>query len=189
MIDEQLEASTETLTEQLADDTVTKQESSQDKSFVLENRVKQLEQELANSKEQYVRFQAEFANTLRRKDQEREQALKFAHIDFLKEFILVLDSVESGLLTLQQSTASLDQMLEGLTMMGQQLHQLLDKFGLTLIEPAVGQLFDPVTSEAMSMQPTTDYPHNSVLLVVQKGYTLNGRLLRPARVIVANNTN
>lgn len=170
-----------------AHDTVIKQESGQDKIILLESCVQKLENELLTAKDQSIRLQAELANLLRRKDQEREQALKFAHIEFLKEFIFVIDSVDGALSSLNQPNVSLDQMLEGLAMMGQQVHSLLDKFGLKVIEPTIGDLFDPATAEAMSMQPTTEYPHNSVVLVVQKGYAINGRLLRAARVIVANN--
>jgi len=189
MNDEQLENTTEHPVQSDLGDQVSKQETSQDKIVLLEKCVKKLENELLTAQDQCIRLQAELANLLRRKDQEREQALKFAHIEFLKEFIFVIDSVDGALASLKHSHVSLEHMLEGLNMMGHQVHNLLDKFGLVIVDPVIGATFDPATCEAMSMQPTDELPHNSIVMVVQKGYVVNGRLLRAARVIVANNMN
>lgn len=163
-----------------------KQESDQE-MILLQNEMKQLQDELATFKDHYMRLQADFSNALKRKDQEKEQSLKFAMVDFFKEFIFIMDSVDSAIHSLKQPQISSEQTLEGLDMMSRQVIQLIEKFGLKTIEPEVGSAFDPAISEAMSMQPTTDFQHNAVVLVVQRGYALNGRVLRPSRVIVANN--
>ena len=145
-----------------------------------------VQKELQESKEQYLRDLAELQNRLRRKDQEKETSLKFAQQKFFQDFLLVLDSIDGALMQ-DPEGSSVQQYREGLTMMSSQIESLLQSFHLEPVVPEVGTLFSPESSEAMSMQPTTDHEHNSVLVVVQKGYRYQGRLIRPARVIVAQN--
>lgn len=171
----------------MGDSTSAKQESGQFETAVLTAQVAKLQKELGELQDKEKRVQADFANMLRRKDQEKELALKFAHCDFLKEFLFILDSIESGLLTLKQPQIGLDGVLQGLEMMQQQLEQLIEKFDMTVIAPEVGAPFDHRVAEAMSLQQNAEYPSNSVLMVIQKGYEAKGRILRPARVIVSKN--
>ena len=148
--------------------------------------VQSLKQELAEEKETHLRTQADLQNRLKRKDNDKEAALKFAQEKFFKDFLLVLDSIDGALLQ-DSATATVEHYQEGLSMMSNQLQSLLSQFKVEEIVPEVGSSFSPANSEAMSMQPNEQYPHNSVLLVVQKGYTYQGRLIRPARVIVSQN--
>lgn len=166
----------------------TKQETSHDRVSVLESKIATLTEQITQSSEQHLRAQAEWANLLKRKDQEREQAVRHAQSEFLKEFIFVLDSLESGLFSLKQSIGSEPNgLLDGLDMIQRQTLQLLEKFDLVVLSPEVGTPFDPAIAEAMSIQFSDQHPANSVLMVIQRGYMVKGRVLRPARVIVAKN--
>ena len=152
----------------------------------LKMKIEALEKELAEEKENDLRIQAELQNRLKRKDQEKDNALKFAQEKFFKDFLIVLDSIDGALMQ-DPSTMTVEQYREGLNMMSDQLTSMLGQFQVDAITPEIGSIFSPETSEAMSMQQTTEHPNNAVLVVVQKGYTYQGRLIRPARVIVSQN--
>jgi molecular chaperone GrpE len=173
--------------EKQSDNTSSKQESGQNNAAEMAARLAQLEKELSDAHDKEKRAQADLANMLRRKDQEKELALKFAHLDFLKEFLFILDTIDSGIMSLKQPQTSVESVLQGLELLERQIEQLTEKFDMTVIMPEVGTPFDHRNSEAMSMQENKQYPSNSVLMVIQKGYEARGRLLRPARVIVSKN--
>lgn len=163
-----------------------KQESSQTANAdMLQGKIEQLEKELSLLKDQQTRAQADFMNMMKRKEIEKEQAVKFANIDFLKDFLFVLDSLESGIQSFDKNHSEHQQMLSGLLLIENQILQLLEKFDIQIIAPVIGSAFDPNTSEAMSIQPSDQWPDQAILAVIQKGYTTKGRLLRPARVVVA----
>lgn len=143
-----------------------------------------LQERFDQEQEKFVREKAEFANRLKRKDLEKDKALKFAQEKFFKDFLLVLDSVDGALMQ-NQDQLTVEQLIEGLEMMSQQMGSTLKTFGLEVVNPEVGTLFSPQTCEAMSMQPTSEHEHNTIIAVIQKGYLYQERLLRPARVIVA----
>jgi len=167
-----------------------KQESGQSPEGleILRSKIDQLEKELANTRDQYARNQADMMNLMKRKDTEREQAVKHANFDFLREFLFVLDSLESGIQSFDHQNEAHKDMLSGLVLMQNQINQLLERFDVKVLSPEIGSPFDPITSEAMSIQVNDQLPAQSILLVVQKGYMSKGRLLRPARVIVAKNS-
>lgn len=175
------------LTEASTDDTA---KDMPDSSVVEELKLKvtSLEKELSEQKEAHLRQQAELQNRIKRKDAEKESALKFAQEKFFKDFLLVLDSIDGALMQ-DSATATVEHYQEGLTMLSDQLQSLLRQFQVEEVAPEVGSVFSPTTCEAMSMQPNDHMPHNSVLVVVQKGYNYQGRLIRPARVIVSQNLN
>lgn len=185
------EQTSQTQEQQPAEDASAKDMPEQNISaeYVLElkREIKMLEERANQEEEKFVREKAEFANRLKRKDLEKEKAVKFAQEKFFKDFLLVLDSVDGALMQ-NHEQVSVEQLLEGLEMMSQQMASTLKTFGLDLINPEVGEVFSPQTCEAMSMQPTQEQEHNTILAVVQKGYMYQERLLRPARVIVAQNT-
>ncbi len=164
-----------------------KQESSQEALTVRESTIATLTDQLEQATENHLRSQADWSNLLKRKELEKDLAVKHAQSEFLKEFVFVLDSLESGLFSVKQSASADKHILEGLEMIQNQVLQLLEKFDLKILSPEVGSLFDPAIAEAMSMQPRDDCPSNSILMVVQRGYTSKGRILRPARVIVSKN--
>lgn len=130
----------------------------------------------------YLRAVAEMENYRKRMDRELENARKYAIERFAQELVSVADSLEAGI---NAGTAtSVPALLEGSTATLKQLLRAFDKAGIKVIEPQ-GQPFDPAWHEAMVAQESRDMPANTVLSVIQKGYSLNGRLLRPARVVVS----
>jgi molecular chaperone GrpE len=130
----------------------------------------------------YLRAMAEFENFRKRTERELDNARKFAIERFAQELVGVGDSLEAGI---NAATANPGPaLLEGAQATLKQLHRAFDKAGIKLIDPS-GEPFDPAWHEAMAVQESRDAPPNTVLSVIQKGYSLNGRLLRPARVIVS----
>ena len=130
----------------------------------------------------YLRSVAEFENFRKRMDRELENARKYAVERFAQELVGVGDSLEAGIAAGSNNPGPA--LLEGAQATLKQLHNAFEKAGIKLIDP-VGQPFDPNWHEAMVAQASVDQPPNTVLNVIQKGYSLNGRLLRPARVIVS----
>lgn len=135
--------------------------------------------------DKFLRVSAELDNTLRRTSRDVQNARKFALEKFAGEIIGVRDSLELGVQAARQEDASVDSLREGSEMTLRLLSAALEKFGIKEIDPE-GEPFDPEYHEAMTMQESADAEPNSVLKVIQKGYVLNDRLLRPARVIVAS---
>jgi len=132
--------------------------------------------------ERYLRASAEVENIRKRAGRDVENAHKFALERFGKELLSVKDTLEMGL---EVEGASVESLLEGSNATLKLLTSTLERFGIVVVDPA-GEPFDPEFHEAISMQPSADSEPGSVLTVVQKGYTLNGRLLRPAMVIVTS---
>lgn len=132
--------------------------------------------------DRYLRAAAELENVRKRAARDVENARKFALENFCRELLAVKDSLEMGIEAAEK--ASVESLLEGKEATLKLLGTTLERFGVDEVDPA-GEPFDPEMHEAMTMQPSTDAEPGSVLNVVQKGYTLNGRLLRPAMVVVA----
>ena len=132
--------------------------------------------------DRYLRAAAEMENVRKRAARDVEHARRFALENFGKELLAVKDSLEMGIAAGESADA--ESLLEGSEATLKLLAVTLERFGIAEVDPA-GEPFDPEYHEAMTMQPSTDAEPGSVLTVIQKGYTLNGRLLRPARVIVA----
>ncbi|PWV73006.1 nucleotide exchange factor GrpE [Halomonas sp. A11-A] len=149
---------------------------------VLAAKVEELEQSLAEAKDQALRAAAEAQNVRRRAEQEAEKARKFALEKFVKELLPVVDSLEKALEAMADEATEAHR--EGVAMTLKMQRDVLAKFGVEVVEPA-GEPFDPQYHEAMAMVPNPDLEPNSVMEVVQKGYLLNGRLVRPAMVVVS----
>ena len=132
--------------------------------------------------ERYLRAAAEAENTRKRAARDIEKAHKFALEQFGKELLAVRDTLELGLAS--ADSASIESLLEGSSATLKLLTTTMERFGIAVVDPA-GEPFDPEFHEAISVQPSASVEPGSVLTVVQKGYSLNGRLLRPALVIVA----
>jgi molecular chaperone GrpE len=133
----------------------------------------------------YLRAVAELDNYRKRMDRELDNARKYAVERFAQELVTVGDSLEAGITAGTSNPGPA--LLEGAQATLKQLHKAFEKAGMKLIDPQ-GQAFDPNFHEAMVAQEAPDKPANTVLNVIQKGYSLNGRLLRPARVIVSKNS-
>lgn len=134
----------------------------------------------AEHKDLYMRALAELENVRKRAARDVEQAHKFALEKFANDLIDVRDSLELGL----TSTGEVEALRAGTEATLKLLTRAFEKAGVTEIAPQ-GEVFNPEVHEAMAMQPSAEHVPNTVLQIIQKGYQLNGRLLRPARVIVA----
>ncbi len=132
--------------------------------------------------EKYLRAVAELENFRKRAARDVENTRKYAIERFAGELLGVADSLEMGIAAGEAADAA--SLLEGKQATLKQLRKVLGDFGVEEIDP-VGERFDPEYHEAMTMQPSAEAEPGSVLTVIQKGYRINGRLLRPARVIVA----
>ncbi|MCH7821691.1 MAG: nucleotide exchange factor GrpE [Proteobacteria bacterium] len=130
----------------------------------------------------YLRASAEVENVRKRASRDVEHARNFALEGFGKELLAVKDSLELGLEATDSADA--DSLRAGAEATLKLLTGALARFGVEEVDPE-GEPFDPERHEAISMQPSADLEPGSIVTVIQKGYALNGRLLRPARVIVA----
>ncbi|WP_150538880.1 nucleotide exchange factor GrpE [Actinobacillus vicugnae] len=133
-----------------------------------------------------LRAQAEIQNIRRRAEQDVEKAHKFALEKFSKELLTVVDNLERGLNALD--TAVTDEktqaLVDGVEMTHKEFISTLAKFGVEAVG-VVGEAFNPELHQAISMQPAEGIEANHISVVLQKGYTLQGRVLRPAMVMVA----
>lgn len=155
-------------------------ETSEETLETLRETVAMLEQDLAQARDQVLRVRAEEENTRRRTARDAENARKFALEQFIRELLPVIDNFERALEAADDNSA----VHEGLDLSMKLLLGVLEKAGIEVVDP-IGEPFDPTYHEAMA---TVDSPHaepGSVTEVIQKGYVLNGRLLRAAMVLVA----
>jgi len=130
----------------------------------------------------YLRTAAELENYRKRSSRDLENAHRYAHEKFAREMLNVKDSLELGLEA--GSNADVQSLLEGKAATLQLMDTAFGRLGITEIDP-IGEPFDPELHEAMATRESAVAEPDSVLVVVQKGYRMNDRLLRPARVIVA----
>ncbi|WP_348761181.1 nucleotide exchange factor GrpE [uncultured Salinisphaera sp.] len=135
-------------------------------------------------RDQAVRAAAELENVRKRSQRDVESAKKFAIEKFATELLGVRDSLELGLKAAEDNAGDFDKLKEGMDMTHRMLASSMEKVGIEAINPQ-GETFNPEYHEAVSTQPTDELPANSVAAVMQKGYTLNGRVLRAAMVTVA----
>ncbi|SEO55159.1 nucleotide exchange factor GrpE [Aquisalimonas asiatica] len=154
-------------------------------------RIQELEQKLDDAEaraednwSQYLRARAEIENTRRRLEKDVEQAKRQGLEKLAAELLPVKDSLEMGLAAAQEANADVAKLAEGSELTLKMLSQAMEKFQISEVDP-MGQKFDPERHEAMAMQPSAEHEPNTVIHVVQKGYLLNDRLLRPAMVIVS----
>ena len=132
--------------------------------------------------QKYLRAAAELENVCKRAARDVENAHKFALERLAVELLAVRDSLEMGLAA--GDDADVESLRQGKEATLKQLVTIMERFGVEELDPQ-GEPFDPALHEAMTMQASADLEPGSVLTVIQKGYVLNGRLLRPARVVVA----
>ena len=140
--------------------------------------------EAADNYDRYVRSVADLENHRRRTLREKEELRQFAASRVLEDLLPVIDNLGLGLAAAKAPNADLKTLVGGISMVAEQLKSSLANHGLKEVNP-VGQPFDPNLHEAISQQPSADVAEGSVVTVVRVGFTLNGRLLRPASVIVS----
>ncbi len=151
----------------------------------LEDKLTTAEQRAEKFWNEVLRTQADLENVKRRASKDVENAHKFAIEKFVLELLPVIDSLEAGFdLIMANKNTENAKVIEGIELTLKMFMGVLGKFEVKQIDP-LGQPFDPAYHEAMSMQETDEAEPNTVIKVFQKGYTLYGRLVRPAMVVVA----
>jgi len=185
--------------EQLADDIVKEAEEQVEEQHehahetisVEQERINELELALATAKatvadqkDSVIRAKAEVDNIRRRAAQDVEKARKFALEKFASEMLTSVDNLERAVGSIDKEDDHQKALVEGVELTLQGLITSLDKFGVKAIDPQ-DQPFNPELHQAMSMQEVPDVAPNTVIAVMQKGYELNGRLIRPAMVMVS----
>ena len=147
-------------------------------------RFQEAEQKSEKQWDAAVRSRAELENYRRRAERDLENAHKYNIEKFANEMLPILDSLESAFGTVSEDDEKLQSTREGLALTLKMFTDGITKFGITTIDP-INQTFDPMHHEALSMVENSEVANNTVLVVVQKGYKIHDRFLRPARVVVS----
>lgn len=146
--------------------------------------VAKLEEELTAARDAVLRAQADAQNVVRRAEQDVEKARKFALERFCAELLPVVDNLERALETTTGDNEIVRPIAEGVQLTLKSFQDALKKFHIEAVDPA-GEPFDPQLHQAMSLVENGAVEPNTVIAVMQKGYTLHGRLVRPAMVMVS----
>lgn len=144
--------------------------------------LEEITEERDEFKDKFLRKAAELENYIKRSRKEREETRELIVADFILQMLAVTDNFERALAV---QNATLEQLLEGLKLTHQQLTDILKDYGLQPIPKSVGKPFDPQLHEAIFIEPTDEYPPNTVIEEYLKGYFLKDLILRPAKVRVA----
>jgi molecular chaperone GrpE len=150
----------------------------------LETALDEAKTKAQDSWDKFVRTQAEMDNLRKRVERDIANAHKYALEKFVNELLPVLDSFEQGLQMSEKADGAVAAMREGMELTHKMLLKAMEKFGVEQINP-LDQAYDPHQQEAMSMVDVPGVEPNTVIQVIQKGYQLHGRLVRPARVIIS----
>lgn len=167
--------------EEVVQDDEAKLESPEKNADSLEAQLEAAQAKASENWEHYLRAKAEMDNLRRRSVKDVENAHKYGTEKFATELLPVLDSMVMGLAT---ENASAETLREGMELTLNMLQKMMEKLGIEEIDP-INEKFDPEKHQAMSMQPNGEVEPNTVIAVMQKGYSLNDRLLRPAMVMVS----
>ena len=189
---EQVDEKIEDIIEQEIEQQVVAEEAEVIDQLTLANlRVEELEKALAAAnadvaaqKDSAVRAIAEMENIRRRSAIDVEKARKFALEKFVNELLPVIDNLERAISVTSADDEVTKSLIEGVELTLKTLLTAVEKFGVKVVDPQ-GETFNPEHHQAIGMQPSDEFDSNTVMTVMQKGYTLNERLLRPAMVMVA----
>jgi molecular chaperone GrpE len=168
--------------EDLTKTTLLPEDAAVDGGISLNEALQKAEESAEENWNKYLRAVAELENARKRATRDIENARRYGVEGLAAELLGVADSLEMGLEVAENATV--ETLLEGKRATLKQLQSAMEKFGITIVSPD-GEPFDPELHEALSMQESATAEPNSVVAVIQRGYQINGRLLRPARVIVA----
>jgi molecular chaperone GrpE len=155
----------------------------EDELLQMEQALIKAEEELVTHRDAMLRMQAEMDNLRKRLIRDLEKSRKFALERIMKDILQVRDSLELGLET-DSGSATAEQLREGQALTFKMLDKVLKDHDLELIDPA-GKAFDPELHQAMTVLPSEEFEDNSVMEVLQKGFKLHDRLIRPAMVVVS----
>ncbi|MDV7105248.1 nucleotide exchange factor GrpE [Vibrio sp. TH_r3] len=150
----------------------------------LEAALLQSEKRVKEQQESVLRAKAEVENMRRRSEQEIDKARKYALNKFAEELLPVIDNLERAIQAADSENETIKPLLEGVELTHKTFTDSVAKFGLKEINPE-GEAFNPDFHQAMSIQESADHEPNTVMFVMQKGYELNGRVIRPAMVMVS----
>jgi len=180
LIAEVLEQTSEAFVEQVTDEQVREEVSIEE----LQKQLAEAQQQAAANLDKAIRTMAEMDNLKKRVQKDLDDERKYGLTKFAKELLSVLDSLELGIQAATSNSPEVVKLREGSELTIKQFESVFAKFNIEAIDPA-GQPFNPEMHQAMVMQPSSDVEPGHVVAVFQKGYILNGRLLRPAMVVVA----
>lgn len=173
------------ISDQVETETKSKSESKTDTSEEdIEQQLLKAQATIKDYWDQIMRLKAEIENSIKRSSRDIENAHKFALRNFAESLLPILDSMEMGQQAAESDKASLSSIAEGTQLTMSMFVQALEKHGLKQIDP-VGESFDPDQHQAISIVEDKKAESNTVISVMQKGFSLNDRLVRPAMVVVA----
>jgi len=150
----------------------------------LKDQLKIAEEKAAEHWEELLRSKADLENTRKRLERDVENAHKYAVEKFVQDLLPVIDSLELGISAAKEIDADIHKVKEGTELTLKMFSDCANKIGVEAIEPT-GQAFNPELHQAMSIQESSENDPDTVIAVMQKGYLLNGRLVRPAMVVVS----
>jgi len=162
---------------------VDEKEKNETSAEFLQEQLKKIQDESKENLDKVVRAQAEMENLRKRTVRDVENAHKYALERFINELLPILDSLELGL-SASANTKNIDELYKGIELTIEMFNKALEKFGVKTIDPH-GEKFNPELHEAVSMQEIEDSESGIIITVMQRGYSLNDRLIRPAMVVVA----
>ena len=137
-----------------------------------------------NMEERYLRVNAEFENYKKRMIRESSDRFKYFNLDLIKELLPSLDNIDRAISHAKNDNTDIEGMIVGLEMVTKMTHEVFEKFGVTKVK-TVGEEFDPNIHQAVGVDDSDSVPDNQVVEECLKGYTLHGRIIRPAMVRVS----
>lgn len=141
---------------------------------------------LSDLKDQLLRQKADFDNTKKRLERDKVDAIKFANERLLAEILPIMDNLDRAMASLAEGHDP-DKVMKGLKLAQAEMHQVLELHGVEMVK-SVGEAFDPHVHEAVGAVESAEKEEGTILEEVQRGYMLNGRLIRPSRVKIAKKT-
>ncbi len=160
-------------------------ESTENEEVTLETQLAEAQAKADDNWDQLVRTRAEMENIRRRSERELANAHKYALEKFAQELLPVIDSMEMGVAAAMDENADVSKLREGTEMTLKMFETAIEKFGIKGVHPH-GEAFNPEHHQAMTMIDSSEHEPNTIIDVMQKGYLLNERLVRPAMVVVAS---
>lgn len=154
-----------------------------EETYNRDDEIKELKEKLREAEEKYVRIAAELDNYRKRTEKETRDKLKFANQQIITNLLTVIDHLDMAINHITPDS-SLESLKEGVELTLKQLNDIFEKFGVKEIPCCVGEEFDPNLHEAMMLDETDEHEDNKITMVLQKGYQLNDRVIRPAKVKV-----
>lgn len=148
------------------------------------NELEKLKDELAVEKDRVLRLSAEFENYKKRSSKEMNDFKKFANETIFRQLLTVVDNMERAISSAKDEESEASVLLEGVEMTHKEILRILTNFNVKPVE-AEGKTFDPAFHQAVTQQETEDYPENTVVVELQKGYLFHDRLIRPSMVVVS----